>query len=103
MYMGLVITALMVLFVYFRAKHVNEIKAYVGETYPDILARLSKDKMKIGVNNLFVIALEESLKFGELSKAQDKRLQLLTKRMRDFDTRFMAVSVVVMISYIFLS
>lgn len=103
MYMGLVITTLMVLFVYFRAKYVNEIKAYVGEIYPDILTRLLKDKMKIGVNNLFVIALEESLKFGELSKTQDKRLHLLTKRMRDFDTRFMAVSVIVMISYIFLA
>ncbi|TMO56256.1 hypothetical protein [Pseudoalteromonas phenolica] len=103
MYMGLVITTLMVLFVYFRAKHVNEIKAHVAETYPELFARLSKDKMKIGVNNLFMISLEESLKFGELSKTQDKRLHLLTKRMRDFDTRFMAISVIVIFGYIFSS
>ncbi|RZQ53710.1 hypothetical protein C1E23_07480 [Pseudoalteromonas phenolica] len=101
MYMGLVITTLMVLFVYFRAKHVNEIKAHVAEAYPEVFTRLSKDKMKVGVNNVFVLALEESLKCGELSKTQDKRLHLLTKRMRDFDTRFMAVSVIVMISYAF--
>jgi hypothetical protein len=99
--MGLVITTLMVLFVYFRAKHVNEIKAHVAETYPEVFTRFSKDKMKVGVNNVFVLALEESLKCGELSKTQDKRLHLLTKRMRDFDTRFMAVSVIVMISYAF--
>ena len=101
MYMGLVITTLMVLFVYFRAKHVNEIKAHVAETYPEVFTRLSKDKMKVGVNNVFVLALEESLKCGELSKTQDKRLHLLTKRMRDFDTRFMTVSLIVMISYAF--
>jgi len=103
MYMGLVITTLMVLFVYFRAKHVNEIKTYVEKSYPEVFSRLSRDKMKIGANYAFVSALEESLQFGELSKAQDKRLQLLTKRMRDFDTCFMAVSAIVMISYIFLA
>jgi len=102
-YIGLVITTLMALFVYFRAKHVNEIKAYVAETYPEVFTCLSKDKMKVGINNLFVLALEESLKFGELSKTQDKHLHLLTKRMRDFDTRFMSISVIVMISYIFLA
>lgn len=101
MYIGLVITTLMALFVYFRAKHINEIKAHVAKSYPEIFTRLSRDKMKIGANNAFVGALEESLQFGELSKTQDKRLQLLTKRMRDFDTRFMAVSVLVMICYIF--
>lgn len=101
MYIGVFLAVSLIIFIKIRVKKIAEIRAYLVKQYPEIEARLTRDKMKIGANQAFVGAMEESLKYGELNKKADPTLDNYLKQLRTFEIIYLAVTAVIFILFNF--